>query len=84
MKDDKVYIDQILATVEKIQKFTLGLDRALFGDDEKAQSAVIMQLMLIGELSKKISAGVKSQFDLPWKDIAGFRDVAIHNFLKLI
>lgn len=59
------------------------MNRATFGADEKTQSAVIMQLMLIGEISKKISPQTKTSIDLPWKDIAGFRDKAVHDYFEV-
>jgi uncharacterized protein with HEPN domain len=62
---------------------TLGYGRDDFFNDQKIQSAVIMQLALIGELVKKISETVKSAIDLPWKDIAGFRDRAIHDYYQV-
>lgn len=83
MKDDKVYIQQILDAVRKIESFTAGTDRPTLGADEKTQSAVIMQLMLIGEISKKISTKTKISIDLPWKDIAGFRDKAVHDYFEM-
>lgn len=83
MKDDKVYIWQILDAVRKIELFTSNINRVDFGADEKTQSAVIMQLMLIGEISKKISIKAKGSIDLPWKDIAGFRDKAVHDYFEV-
>src|SRR3989344_6514102 len=83
MKDDKIYIQQMLDAVRKIELFTANIDRANFGADEKTQSAVIMQLMLIGEISKKISTKTKYSIDLPWKDISGFRDKAIHDYFEV-
>ena len=83
MKDDKVYIQQMLDAVRKIELFTANANRIDFGSDEKTQSAVIMQLMLIGEISKKISAKTKNSIDLPWKDIAGFRDKAVHDYFEV-
>lgn len=83
MKNEKVYIQQILDAVRKIELFTDSMDRSVFGSDEKTQSAVIMQLMLIGEISKKISAKTKNSIDLPWKDIAGFRDKAVHDYFEV-
>lgn len=83
MKDDSVYISQMLDSVGKISSFTQGLDRDAFLVDQKTQSAVIMQLLLIGEISKKISEKKKSAIDLPWKDITGFRDRAIHNYFEI-
>lgn len=83
MKDDKVYIRQILDAIRKIELFTSSINRVDFGIDEKTQSAVIMQLMLIGEISKKISIKTKDSVDLPWKDIAGFRDKAVHDYFEM-
>ena len=83
MKDDKVYIQQVLDSVRKIESFITNTDRVVFGADEKTQSAVIMQLMIIGEISKKISTGIKNSIDLPWKDIAGFRDKAVHDYFEV-
>ena len=83
MKDDVVYIQQILESVAKIESFVNGLDREKFIVDTKTQSAIIMQLTLIGEVAKKVSSKTKELVNLPWKDIAGFRDQAIHNYIEI-
>ena len=83
MKDNKVYINQILDSVAKIESFVIGMSEKQFKSDVKTQSAVIMQLTLIGEISKKISPEIKARVSLPWKDIAGFRDRAIHNYFEI-
>ena len=63
--------------------FVFGMTKTEFNDDAKTQSAVILQLALIGEVSKKISPETKELVDLPWKEIAGFRDNAIHNYFEV-
>ena len=83
MKSDDVYLKQVLDAVIKIKLFVSGVNSSQFLTDQKTQSAVIMQLALIGELSKKISINTQSQIDLPWKDIAGFRDRAIHDYYQI-
>jgi len=82
-KSDQVYINQILESVSKIESFVFGLSQNSFQNDIKTQSAVVMQLVLIGELSKKISDKTKQKIDLPWKEIAGFRDEAVHNYFEI-
>jgi uncharacterized protein with HEPN domain len=42
-----------------------------------------MQLVVIGELAKKLPAEFTKTVDLPWKLIAGFRDVAVHEYFEL-
>ncbi len=83
MKDEKVYIEQMLDSVSKIEAFTHGMKREDFMNDSKTQSAVIMQLTVIGELVKKLSSKTKESSDIPWKEIAGFRDRAIHHYFGM-
>src|SRR3989344_3419894 len=83
MKNDKVYINFILDSVRKIEQYTSGVNKESFKKDELRQSGVLVQLTLIGELSKKISDEIKNKIDLPWKDITGFRDRAVHNYFDI-
>ena len=83
MKDDRVYLAQILDAAEKIREFVAGMDNAAFLKDRKTQSAVILQLALIGEFAKRVSAPARASIDIPWKEIAGFRDRAIHDYLQI-
>ena len=82
-KSDDVYRRQIIDAVAKIERFVVGLDRDAFLASEVVQSAVIMQLAVIGELSKRLSAEFKKCVSLPWKQIAGFRDRAVHDYYQL-
>jgi len=83
MKDSDVYLRQILDAVSKIETFVSGYSENEFRVDAKTQSAVIMQLTLIGEISKRLDEDTKRRIELPWKDIAGFRDRAIHNYFEI-
>ena len=83
MKSESVYLEQILESIDKIRNFIAGYDYEKFQNDQKTQSAVIMQLALIGELAKKVSKETQSKIPLPWKDIAGFRDRAIHDYYQI-
>lgn len=83
MKREAVYFEQMLDSVRKIEAFTAGMSREAFLADEKTQSAVIMQLALIGELAKRMPEEAKATVPLPWKEIAGFRDRAIHDYFEV-
>ena len=83
MNRDDLYLDYIRDAIRKIEKFTTGVDADMFCEDEKTQSAVVLQLMLIGEITKKLSNDTKASIDLPWKEISGFRDRAIHDYYDL-
>jgi uncharacterized protein with HEPN domain len=83
MKSDRVYIEQILDSIEKIRLFVSDMDQAAFLNDQKTQSAVIMQLALIGEMAKRVSDATKSSIEVPWREITGFRDRAIHDYYQI-
>jgi len=82
-KSDDVYRRQMVDAVAKIERFAAGLDKDRFLAAEVVQSAVIMQLAVIGELSKRLSDEFKKSVPLPWKQIAGFRDRAVHDYYQL-
>ena len=83
MKSDRIYLGQIFDSTEKIRQFVSGMDQVAFFGDQKTQSAVIMQLALIGEMAKRISDPTKQAVKVPWKEIAGFRDRAIHDYYQI-
>jgi len=52
-----------------------------FLKDYKTQDAVIRNIEIIGEASKKISSDLKDKYpNIPWKMIAGTRDRLIHGY----
>lgn len=58
-----------------------NLDRNAFLDDAKTQSAVLHQLLLLGEAVKRLTDDFRNaHLDVPWKQIAGMRDVLIHQY----
>jgi uncharacterized protein with HEPN domain len=80
-KNDQAYLDHILDRATKIIQFTIGLTESDFLTDEKTQSAVIRELEVMGEASKRISEEYKNNHsDIPWKLMAGMRDVLIHDY----
>ncbi|WP_263973508.1 HepT-like ribonuclease domain-containing protein [Atlanticothrix silvestris] len=48
------------------------------------QDAVIRNFEIIGEATKRLSAEVRAAYpDVPSQHVAGFRDVLIHDYLKV-
>lgn len=84
MKDDTIYIDHILQSIERIKTYLEGKDYISFADDLKTQDAVIRQLEIIGEATKRISRELRDNNpQLPWTDMAGMRDVLIHDYIDV-
>jgi len=82
-KDDAAYLQLMLDSFAKINRFTEGITFEDFSADEKTQSAVIMQLQVIGELAKKVPENFKESIDVPWKNMAGLRDLVSHDYFGL-
>lgn len=80
MKDDRVYLAHIRDDIERIEAFTAA-GRDQFFADPMIQDAVIRNLEVIGEAVNGLSDDLRSATpDLPWKQIAGMRDVLIHHY----
>jgi uncharacterized protein with HEPN domain len=51
-------------------------------DQPHWQDATIRQLEIIGEATKRLSPELRSRYsDVPWRRIAGLRDVLIHDYM---
>jgi len=82
VKDDLAYVEHILDCIRKIKEFSEGLSFKEFSSNELVQDAIIRNIEIIGEASKKISSDTKQiYFEVPWKEIAGMRDKLIHDYL---
>lgn len=84
MKDDSIYIDHILNSINRILDYISGKDRESFEAELVTQDAVVRQLEIIGEVSKRVSKEFRSKHpDIPWSDMAGMRDVLIHDYIDV-
>lgn len=82
IKDDLAYIDHILDCIRKINEFSNGFSLNEFLTNELVQDAIIRNIEIIGEASKKISNETKHTYnDIPWKEIAVMRDKLVHDYL---
>ncbi len=83
MKEDSPYIAQMLENIGKVERFVGAASFESFAEDEEKQSAVLMQLQQIGEMAKRVSDGTRSEIDVPWKKIVGFRNIIAHDYYDI-
>lgn len=83
-KDPRTFIAHILESIEYIEEDTDGMSQQSFLDDRTKQDAVIRRLEIIGETTKRIPEEFRNVHpDIPWKRMAGMRDVLIHEYLGI-
>jgi len=81
VKGDQLYLRHILEAIEKIETY-VAVGRDVFVSVSHWQDAVVRQLEIIGEATKRLSKTLCSQHqDVPWRRIAGLRDVLIHDYM---
>lgn len=80
-RNPQLFLADILESINKIEKYTQKISKERFFKDEKIQDAVIRRIEIIGEAAKNVSIDVRKQFPkIPWKKIAGTRDVLTHEY----
>lgn len=80
-RDDRVYLLHILDAVEQIEHYVQGFNYETFMRSRLVQDGVIRQLEIIGEASKNLSKTTRNNSqEVPWRDMAGMRDVLIHQY----
>ena len=80
-KEIRIFIEDILESIERIEEHTKGVNKDNFLEDVKTQDAVMKRLEIIGEAVKNIPTDFRKKYpDIPWKKIAGMRDILIHEY----
>ena len=84
MKDDLIYIEHIQSCIEAILSYVEGLDYNSFLEKQMVQDAIVRQLEIIGEATKRISIEYRNRHpEIPWKVMAGMRDKLIHDYIDV-
>ena len=83
-KDPKIFLKHILDSIAEIEKNLKGVSEAEFKKLVSKQDAVIRRLEIIGEAAKNIPGNIRLKYQfVPWKKIAGSRDVLIHQYFEV-
>ncbi len=81
-KDWRPYAKHILLCMEKIRRIHSKGD---IQEDDILYDACLRNLQTLSEATQLLPDTLKNQFDdIPWKDISGFRNILVHNYLGTI
>ena len=81
---DRIILQKTLSEIEIAQKMMDHCSLEQFEQNEMLKRAVGMTVINIGELVKNLSEDTRLTYaHIPWKAIAGFRDIAAHKYQTL-
>lgn len=84
-KNPKLFLEDILESIERIEEYTKDRTKEGFLSDYEKQDAIMKRLEIIGEAVKNIPPKVRGKNpDIPWQQMAGMRDVLIHEYAGVI
>jgi uncharacterized protein with HEPN domain len=78
------FLEDISLAIDKIGRYTKGLDLEGFSKNEMVIDAVIRNFEVIGEAVNNIPDDVKADYpDVEWSETVGFRNVMIHDYFGI-
>lgn len=80
-RSDRALLADIREAIDWSRAYVAGLSYEAFLADKKTQDAVVRNLEIIGEATKRLSPEVRAEHgQIPWREMAGLRDRLIHNY----
>lgn len=77
----KLYLEDILTAIDRINEYTNSLSKKNFIQDQKTIDAVVRNLEIIGEAAKNMPEEFKKAHNtLPWSEMISMRNKVIHEY----
>jgi len=78
--DPRVYLSHVREALASILEYTRD-GRDVFMQSRMMQDAVVRNLEIVGEAVKRLDPATRARApEVPWRRIAGMRDVLIHDY----
>lgn len=78
---DSASVLDMLQAAQRVCEYAAGLDETKFLASSRDQDAILRQLTILGEAAKRVSSEFRTEHpEVPWRRIAGFRDVVVHDY----
>jgi uncharacterized protein with HEPN domain len=79
--DDRLAVEQMLDTVQRIRSIVRNVARQALEADEVRQLALLHLIQLLGESASRTSAAFRERHpELPWGQMIGMRNRIVHGY----
>ncbi len=80
----ELFLRDMLESARKVRRFTAGGALETFVANEIMYDAVLYNLQVLGEATKKIPDPIRQRFpEIDWRGVAGLRDVLSHAYFAV-
>jgi len=80
----RLYLDDILKSITKIQRYTTQMSQDQLVADERTFDAVVHNLQIIGEATKSIPEDIRNRYtSIDWQKIIGLRNIIVHTYFSV-
>ena len=84
MRDDTIYLGHILDAINAIETYIAGHTFEDFVGNRMMIDAVVRQLEIVGEASRRVSDELKeSHPQVPWAKMRGMRNFVVHEYFAV-
>lgn len=84
MRPERLYLSDIVEATNSIGGFLDGIQESEFLKNDLIRSAVLQKLTVIGEAAARLPEDLCKRYpEIPWSDIAGFRNIAVHAYFAV-
>ena len=81
---DLAWVLDMLQASRKTIEYARGLGEEQFRVSGLHQDAILRQLIIVGEAANRVSTEFRvSHTEVPWRQVAGFRDVVVHDYSRV-
>jgi uncharacterized protein with HEPN domain len=83
-RDINLFISDILESINLIEEYTKNITEEELSKNKLTQDAIVRRFEIIGEAVKNIPNNFRDKHpNIPWREIAGLRDVLIHGYFGI-
>lgn len=79
-----LYLKDILDAIEKIEKYTEGIEKSKFIEKDIVLDAVMRNFQVIGDAANELPEEFKEENDeVEWRKVQDFRNIVVHKYWEV-